>query len=113
MQINTFGISRPLTNENIEVILKNIMQYISGRADKVFIFGSVARKKFNPDSDIDLVIVKETSEKFVRRAFEFEELFKFYPRLDIIVYTAREFADQLKKNTSFWDEFRRDAVQLI
>ena len=113
MKIDIPEISRPLNEANIDLILQNIKEYISGKAVKVFIFGSVARKRFFPDSDIDILIVKETSEKFIRRAFEFESLFDFYPRLDILVYTPAEFEIQIKKNTVFWAEFRRDSFQLI
>jgi predicted nucleotidyltransferase len=113
MLIDSDEISRPLTEDNINLILKKIVHSISARAKKAYLFGSAARKDFSAGSDIDLIIVKETDEKFVRRAFEFEDLFELYPRLDILVYTPVEFSEKIKKNTPFWEDFRRQAVQLL
>jgi predicted nucleotidyltransferase len=62
------------------------------RARKVIVFGSVARGEADAGSDLDLVILADTTRPFFERFKEFAGLYDVWPRLDLLVYTPEEFA---------------------
>jgi uncharacterized protein len=60
--------------------------------EKIYLFGSYANGKPTYDSDIDLLIIKKTSERKHLRHIKVRESIKNYPfvGMDIIVYTPEE-----------------------
>ena len=70
--------------------------------DKIFLFGSYATGLANEDSDIDLLVIKETSEPKFKRSIEIQRLLigSKLP-VDIVVYTNDEFENEKVKNYSF------------
>jgi predicted nucleotidyltransferase len=76
-------------NEIVETILRDY-----GPVEKIVLFGSAARGDADEYSDIDLIIVKETTQRFVRRSVEAPY---FSVPSDIFVYTPQEF-EQMKEN---------------
>ncbi len=67
---------------------------------RILLFGSLASGRVNEWSDIDLVIIKETRQKFLDRIREVMQLLKPKVGVDILVYTPEEFA-QLKEARAF------------
>lgn len=74
---------------------------------KVILFGSTARGSEGSNSDIDLLVIKETSK---RRPFRVKEVFesirgmnRSYP-LDAVVYTPSEIENRLKIGDYFVTE---------
>jgi predicted nucleotidyltransferase len=67
---------------------------------RILLFGSLATGDVDEWSDVDLVIVKETSQRFLDRIREVLEL--LHPRVgvDILVYTPEEF-DRLTRERAF------------
>jgi len=67
---------------------------------RILLFGSLATGDVDEWSDVDLVIVKETSQRFLDRIREVLEL--LHPRVgvDILVYTPEEF-DRLSCERAF------------
>ncbi len=66
---------------------------VSGyQPEKVIFFGSYARDKHTNDSDLDLLIVKDTDQSFVQRQRTVRSLFEkqSFP-MDILIYTPTEF----------------------
>jgi len=66
--------------------------------DKVILFGSCGRGDFSEDSDVDLLIVKETSKRPLDRMREVYELVyspDHYLALDPLVYTPKELTRRL------------------
>jgi predicted nucleotidyltransferase len=60
--------------------------------DKIFLFGSYATGQATEDSDIDLLVVKDTSEPRHKRSIEIQRLLKGSKLpVDILVYTNDEF----------------------
>jgi predicted nucleotidyltransferase len=59
--------------------------------ERAYLVGSLARGDVRRTSDLDLVVVQETAEKFVNRMNDF--LLAFAPRVgfDLMVYTPAEF----------------------
>ena len=66
--------------------------------EKAYLIGSLARGDVCRTSDIDLVVVKETNEKFVNRMNDF--LMELGPKvgLDLLVYTPAEFIEMLGRS---------------
>ena len=79
-----------------QVIVNKIADYC--KPDKIILFGSFARGEEKSDSDIDLLIIKDSDKK---RPFRIKEVFEAvrgverkYP-LDPIVYTQQEIEKRL------------------
>jgi predicted nucleotidyltransferase len=62
------------------------------RARKVIVFGSVARGEADAWSDLDLIIIADTSRPFFERFKDFAGLYDVWPRIELLVYTPEEFA---------------------
>jgi predicted nucleotidyltransferase len=62
-----------------------------GRAHKVIAFGSVARGEPDQWSDLDLLIVADTSRPLLERFKDFAGIYDVWPRLDLLIYTPAEF----------------------
>jgi predicted nucleotidyltransferase len=59
---------------------------------RILLFGSLATGETEEWSDIDLVIVKKTTRKFLDRTREVLELLQPQVGVDVLVYTPDEFA---------------------
>lgn len=68
--------------------------------EKVILFGSLATGETWEWSDIDLVIVKDTKQRFLDRIKEVIRLLQPRVGVDILVYTPQEFA-QLSNERAF------------
>jgi predicted nucleotidyltransferase len=78
-----------------EVINTIVNRY---KPEKIFVFGSFARKELTKDSDLDLLIIKDTDESFYMRSRAIRSLFGRQPcPMDILVFTPEEF--EKRKNT--------------
>jgi predicted nucleotidyltransferase len=68
-----------------------------------YIFGSFFTEHFHVDSDLDLIVVWETSINFIERPLAFPELQNLPFVIDLLVYTPAEF-EKIKNNPSpgFW-----------
>jgi predicted nucleotidyltransferase len=79
-----------LQQSQIDKLIKEI---VSGyQPEKIYLFGSYATGKQTNESDIDLFIVKDTSERKIERNREVRRCIKTYPQnsLDIFVFTPLE-----------------------
>jgi uncharacterized protein len=70
--------------------------------DKIYLFGSYATGQANEDSDIDLLVVKDSSEPKYKRNIEIQRLLigSKLP-VDIVVYTNEEFEKEKYSQHSF------------
>jgi predicted nucleotidyltransferase len=84
--------------------IANIINRIAANVnpDKIFLFGSYATGLANEDSDIDLLVVKDTQEPKFKRSIEIQRLLigSKLP-VDIVVYTNDEFENEKSKSFSF------------
>jgi len=81
--------------------------------ERVILFGSFARGDFHENSDIDLVVVLDTQERYldrIGRALEVIDVgdFDVWP----IVYTPLEIAQMRARGLAFWAEIERDGKVL-
>src|SRR5262249_9098276 len=65
------------------------------RARKVIVFGSVARGEADAWSDLDLIIVADTTRPFFERFKDFAGLYDVWPRIEMLIYTPEEFAEMV------------------
>ena len=98
-----------IAEPSVQELLSNLVQCIvSGyRPERIILFGSYAYGQPDDDSDIDLLIIKETSERpidrriMVRRiAYDPNRRIAFSP----LVLTPSELARQLKSGDAFLKE---------
>jgi uncharacterized protein len=79
-----------MTIDKVKKIIQTIVQ--DYEPEKVILFGSYARGEENKDSDLDLMIIKETYEPYNHRAHRVRSLFNPYPcAMDLFIYTQKEF----------------------
>jgi predicted nucleotidyltransferase len=74
---------------------------INYRPEKIILFGSMAQPDVGEWSDLDLVIVKETSLPFMRRLKEVALLCLAPVSVDFLVYTPSEFAELVAQKNPF------------
>jgi uncharacterized protein len=104
----------PLTAANIEGVKDKLKTALLGRVEKAYLFGSVADGTFKIDSDIDLILIKDSSLPFVQRGTEFLDLFDIHPELDIVVYSEAEFDRQLARpGPGFWRSVEKSMRRLV
>jgi predicted nucleotidyltransferase len=72
--------------------------------ERVLLFGSLAVGDTSEWSDIDLVVIKETNQRFLDRSKEVMELLRPRIGVDILVYTPAEFARLSKERAFVRDE---------
>jgi predicted nucleotidyltransferase len=89
-----------VTKETIEQIGTSIGR--AARARKVVLFGSHATGHPRPESDVDFLVIADTSLPRHKRSRGLYALFHPYPfPMDILVYTPKEVEEQLKDPASF------------
>jgi predicted nucleotidyltransferase len=69
------------------------------RPDRVLVFGSHARGE--PAADIDVVVIKETSERFLDRLKVLYERWELPVAVDILVYTPAEWNQMIGEERGF------------
>ena len=87
-----------------ETVPQNVIQGILEKLvvgyspQKVILFGSYAYGEPGEDSDIDLLIIKESKKPFLERLKEFSLMLpNNFPRVDVFIYTPTEFEVMRKR----------------
>jgi predicted nucleotidyltransferase len=90
-----------IEQKQIEEIVKRIVD--NYKPEKIILFGSYAYGKPKKDSDLDLLIVKESDLPRYKRAREIRKLLWGISEIpkDIIVYTQREIDDWREVKEAF------------
>ncbi|MBU1200537.1 nucleotidyltransferase domain-containing protein [Patescibacteria group bacterium] len=91
-------------------MLKKHHQIIHSIAKKyqpqqIIAYGSVAQNKAKSNSDLDLIVIKNTKKNFYDRIQSINKTFTPSIPTDIVVYTPKEF-----KNISRWSYFIQQEV---
>lgn len=92
-----------MTKLEVRKEIKRIVETLKReyKPEKIILFGSVARGKMTPDSDVDLFIVKKTKKHRVERAREVYRLLDYHVPLDVVVFTPLEVKKRLKLGDFF------------
>ncbi len=89
-----------ITTQNIQQVINNIQQFY--KPEKIMLFGSAAANTMTEDSDIDLIVIKQTNEpKHTRSAAIYKHLMSLKMPLDIMVYTPQEYNIEANNPYSF------------
>ncbi len=92
-----------MTNQQqIKKIAKRIEKKY--KPEKIILFGSYAWGKPTKDSDVDLLIVKNTKKNFFQRLFEVRQITDGEMPLDILVRTPSEVKKRLKLGDFFYED---------
>jgi predicted nucleotidyltransferase len=82
----------PPYNDLINDIVRRIVEMV--QPDKIILFGSRARGDARPDSDIDILVIEESTEPGFRRdAALYRALAGLNAPVDVITYTPEEVSD--------------------
>ncbi len=82
---------------------------------KIILFGSYAWGNPVKDSDLDLLIVKETNEKHRKRSLNVRRILSEENALvgmDILVYTPQELSERMETGDSFLSKILREGEVL-
>ncbi len=92
----------------VQTEIKNLIdEIVSGyQPEKIYLFGSYSINKQTSESDIDLLIIKETSDRKIERNREVRRCIKIYPRagLDVFILTPLELQQSLKETMNIAKE---------
>lgn len=97
--------SRALQAHLPAMVQKTIQRIASGYSPKqIWLYGSFARGDFHQGSDLDLIIIKETTVRFPDRI---EEVLQFCPgslAVEPLVYTEKEAEAMLAEGNAFLEQ---------
>ncbi len=68
---------------------------------RIILFGSYARGNYRPESDVDLLVVMETTLKPVQQEIAICQQIEYHFGLDLLVYTPTFLAERLALGDSF------------
>ncbi len=87
------------TRQINDIVTKIAVNY---NPDKIILFGSYAHGDYTDNSDLDLILIKETGIPRHKRGLEVRRLFYGLPvPMDFKIYTSTEFDDELSNQYSF------------
>ncbi len=92
-------------SKTIEKVTQQICEHY--QPEKIILFGSFAYGKPDADSDLDLLIIKETSERFLDRWVAVRQILSDATRripLEVLVLTPEELAKKVKSGDQFIEE---------
>ena len=82
----------------IEQVVDSLMGY---EPEQIILFGSVARGDADEYSDIDLIVIKDTDQRFVQRMVEAGFFISRDIAVDVFVYTPEEIATMIEDENPF------------
>jgi predicted nucleotidyltransferase len=68
------------------------------RVAAAYLFGSWARDEADELSDIDVIVVAESTRPFVERFRDFPDVIRAPTGIDLLIYTPEEFAQERRCN---------------
>lgn len=91
-------------SQEIKSIVKNY------NPDKIIVFGSYANNTMNKESDMDLIIIKNTKEKFLDRINKVLESMSGCAKFDVLVYNEKEIEKMLKDGNDFLETALKEGI---
>jgi predicted nucleotidyltransferase len=89
-----------VTEEKINAIVKIIIS--QHQPVRIILFGSCASNNYTQESDVDIVVVKETDKPRFKRGIEIRKsLLGMDVPIDLLVYTTAEYEDAINTRFSF------------
>ena len=94
-----------IPQEAIDEVVRQIVEKF--KPQKIILFGSYARGNPRPESDLDLLIVLDTSLKETKQSLEIRRHLGVMFGLDLVVYTPQHLKDRVEMG----DWFLRDILK--
>ncbi|MCD6148745.1 nucleotidyltransferase domain-containing protein [bacterium] len=91
--------------KEVEKIINQIVK--NYKPERVILFGSFAYGKPKENSDVDLVVIKKTKKRFIKRLFEVSGYIHSWLGTDILVYTPKEWKEALEEENYFIKEIAK------
>jgi len=92
--------------KDLEKELKRILKIIIKKyqPEKIILFGSLANNNIHEGSDIDLIVIKESSKRYFDRVDELIHLIHPREALDLFVLTPQEVQGALDEENPYYEE---------
>jgi predicted nucleotidyltransferase len=74
----------------LEMSVQKVVKTLSGRVEKISLFGSYARGRSDLFTDLDILIIMKTEKGFIDRLMEIYSLLALPVDADILCYTPEE-----------------------
>jgi predicted nucleotidyltransferase len=84
--------------EQLNALLQALQLY---QPERIILFGSAARGEADAESDLDVLVIKETPAPFVKRLETMAELCPPGVHADILVYTPDELKQMVEEGNPF------------
>ena len=97
------------TSSAIEKVVEGLMGY---DPEKIILFGSAARGDTDEYSDIDLIVVKKTDQRFVQRLVEAGSFIPPHLSVDVLVYTPDELNAMVEDGNPFIEQALKEGMVL-
>lgn len=82
----------------IQQVVNDLMAY---EPEKIILFGSAARGDTDEYSDIDLIVIKDTDQRFIQRLVDAASFLSPYISVDVLVYTPAELKAMIEAENPF------------
>lgn len=117
LQPSILAKSRPLLSIldfDRQTLIASVVDLLKGKnVIMAYLVGSFARQEATSWSDIDLIVVCNTTVPFIERPRDFDELLDIGIPFDILVYTPMEFAALEEHPTSFWRATQSERIRIV
>jgi len=100
---------RTVLEEQVTYLVETLSAY---DPEQIILFGSQARGEADEYSDLDLVVIKDTDERFLDRLSSVYELAPEVGAMDVLVYTPTEFVALQEEGRPFIQQVIRDGIVL-
>lgn len=92
-----------INKEKLAKRIKLLVEDLKGyQPEKIILFGSAVKEDIDPYSDLDVVVIKKTSQRFLVRLVEVAKLLQdeVFPA-DVFVYTPEEIEQMQEEENPF------------
>ncbi len=103
----------PFDGASREEFIDKLRCSLTGRVQAAYLFGSAGSGNYTDESDVDIILIKETGTPFLNRAREFDDIWDLAPAIDLLVYTLAEFEKLLQENVGFWKSVKETLVRVL
>ncbi|MFC1616702.1 nucleotidyltransferase domain-containing protein [Candidatus Margulisiibacteriota bacterium] len=99
-----------LSSKNIQLIINKIKE--KANPAQVFVFGSYALGKPTPDSDLDLLVLKNSIKNKRKELIELKkEIISKDYSVDILLYSQKEYKKKKKEGWKIFQEIEKKGIK--